>query len=164
MAPLGTRDSGLGTRDSGRTKPVSLSSLDGPAFAGEELVEAFALVALQLEDSLGNLAPGAAGLLQFFRESLQKRRVLRQAVDHGHPLARGRVGDVQPRRDPRRDRLARRLERAGAVTVVGRPPALRTHPPLIARINSASLHALGNLRPLTLDVRLPLQLPGQDVR
>src|SRR5712692_711849 len=116
------------------------SSLDQPAFSGEEVAKTVALVALQLDEIHAGLSAGAAGFLQFLCEGLQERCVLRKAVDHGHLLARACVLEIQRGRDSRRNGFLRSRQRRCTMAVRGRPSALCADAPLPARIDNTVSH------------------------
>src|SRR5688572_33348067 len=87
------------------------------------VADAIAQIALQLHPVLCGAAAGAAHPFELLRQLLEERRVLRQAVDHGHRLA---AASLLLHAQPGDDAIGHRLfttDRAAALAVVLRPAA-----------------------------------------
>src|SRR5262249_45489825 len=117
----------------------SHSSPDVPSFPGEEVVEALALIALELDGIVSGLAPRSARLLQFLREALQELGVPRKTVDHRNFLSGAGVLEEETRGDLDRDRILRREGRRTPAVLRG-PAALRADPAFLRRIDGRTLH------------------------
>ncbi len=106
------------------------SPLDDPTLGFKEFPELLAVVALDLDAILDDLAPGGAGLFELTCEILEKGLVPRQALDDGDGLPPP-AGLFNPETggDPVRNRF---IEGGGAATLLCRPAAGRTDPSRIS--------------------------------
>ena len=115
------------------------STLYDEAPCREERPQAISQIAGEFDRAGTGRSAGGTRLLQALEEVVEERCVVGQAIDHRDAFTAAALRfEAQLRRDLRGDRCVRRLS---ASTVVRRPPARRTHAPLVGCVDETAGHS-----------------------
>src|SRR5688500_14035478 len=117
-------------------------SLDDITPLLQDVTDAIAEVALELDTVLGRGAAGAAHALQLLGQLLEERCIARQAVDERHRLAAAPLLlQAQRRAEARRHRRVA-TDRAAALAIAIGPPAARADAPRGGGVDRLRVHGV----------------------